>query len=327
MNESGAGEDERPCVLVIVGPTASGKTDVAIECAKALNAEIISADSRQIFRGLDIGTAKPTIEQRRAIVHHFIDEKSVNDEYSAGAFGKEARARISEIASRGKRVVVVGGSGLYVRAIVDGIFDGPAAHTIFRAELEQRLVREGWDAVIRDLAAIDPATAETIPRNNKNRLIRALEIFYQSGTAPSRLHNSLRPVLLYQTVQVGIEWERALLYRRIDERVDQMIANGFLEEAMAMHREFCSRKITALNTVGYKEMFAHLDGSLQLPEAIALMKQHTRNFAKRQWTWFRKDPRIRWFHFEEAGSHDRLAEQMVRYYIEAMKQTDSVKAS
>ncbi len=297
-------------VTVLTGPTASGKTAVSLALAELLGAEIINADSRQVYRGFDIGTAKPSADELERIPHHGIDVCGADETWTAGRFFKEAQQWIHDIAARGKRVLVVGGSGLYVRALVRGIFDGPEISDDIRNELRRRLRRDGLDGLNRELARLDPETAGSIDTRNPVRVLRALEVCVQSGRPYSILRNELMPHIPYKSLLLGIDRERSELYRLIDRRVDGMIAAGFEKEVRFLLESGIDPACPAMQSVGYKEMAVYFSGSSRFDETVELIKQHTRNFAKRQMTWFRREAGMHW-QPAEAGT-----EQVVTRFAE-----------
>lgn len=294
---------------IIVGPTASGKTALSLLLARRMNAEIVSADSRQIYRHLTIGTAKPSDSDRSKVPHHFIDILDPNQEYSAGEYGVQARGVLEEIQKRGKSALVVGGSGLYVKALVDGFFDGPGKDPEVRERLERDLEREGISGLLKKLEHVDPATAQAMAREPKaRRVMRALEVYYSTGKPLSVHFSEQKRNPLSNFIMVAPLWERALLYKHIDERVVGMMKQGLLDEVRWLKSHGYHANLNALNTVGYKELFEHLEKKTSLDEAVSLIKLNTRRFAKRQMTWFRADKRIRWLpvssdrDFEETAS-------------------------
>ncbi len=282
-------------IVAIVGPTASGKTELALLLAERLNAEIISADSRQVYRLLDVGTAKPSLDERKGIVHHFLDILDPKEEYSAGAYGKEARAVLRDMQNRGKPAVIVGGSGLYVQALIDGFFDGPGKDPEIRGRLEREYLEGGIQGILESLRGVDPESAQSMESEPKpRRIMRALEVYYATGKPLSRHRAEQTLGSVLNTTKVGILWERAALYERIDQRVSSMMKMGFLEEVASLRTMGYTPDLNALNTVGYKELFEHLAGRISLTEAVESIKRNTRRFAKRQMTWFRRDQRIQW---------------------------------
>lgn len=280
-------------LLCILGPTAVGKTELALSIADRIGGEIISVDSRQIYRYMDIGTAKPTPEQLNLVPHHMIDCVTPDETFSVADYQKGADRAIEEIHQRGKVPMLVGGSGLYFRAVVDGIFQGPQADTSFRHELRQEAEELGIQHLYNRLESVDPEAAARIHHNDLIRIIRALEVYEKSGKRISELqkqwkHSEPR----YDFAAFGLTRPRSELYKRIEARVDQMMTQGLLDEVRSLSKY--SRDLPSMNCLGYKELFSFLDGQCDLDEAIRLIKRNTRRFAKRQLTWFKKDKRIRW---------------------------------
>lgn len=278
-------------LIVICGPTAVGKTDFAIELAEKLGTEIISADSRQLYREIPIGTAQPTEEQFARVKHHFIAERSVDEDYNAGMFERDALKRLDQLFLHHDKVVCCGGTGLYIKALCDGLDDLPEADEGLRQQLTERLEQEGLKSLQEQLQQLDPAHYSRMDVQNPQRVIRALEVCLSTGKPFSSFHGGAKPERPFKVVKIGLELPREELYERINKRVDLMLQNGWLEEAKAV---FEKRHLNALNTVGYKELFAHLEGKLTLDEAIEKIKVNTRRFAKRQLTWFKKDEAIEW---------------------------------
>ncbi|KAB2922342.1 MAG: tRNA (adenosine(37)-N6)-dimethylallyltransferase MiaA [Bacteroidetes bacterium] len=285
----------RPVVLVIAGPTASGKSALAMALAEAVPVEIVSADSRQVYRRLDIGTAKPTAAERARVPHHAVDIREPDQTFNAGDFVTVARSAIAGITERGRLPILCGGTGLYLRAAVDGFFDQPSFGGEVRKELERRLAAEGKEALYDELRSVDPAAARTMDPSKQRRVIRALEVFRETGVPISRFHAGHRKDDNYTAVWIGLRWERARLYERIERRVDRMMEEGFLDECRGLAASGLDDRLQALQTVGYTEAFRCLRGEMDEREMVRLMKQNTRRFAKRQMTWFRKEERIRWF--------------------------------
>ena len=282
-------------LLCLLGPTAVGKTEIAIQLAQRLNAEIISVDSRQIYRQMDIGTAKPTREERQAARHHLIDCVDISEPFSVADYQSLADTAIADIQDRGNRVLLVGGAGLYFRAIVDGLFEGPGADPALRKRLEGEVAQFGVDALHDRLRVCDPESADRIHPNNIVRVIRALEVYELTGTPMSELQQQWHPEKQrYPFIAFGITMPRALLYRRIEQRVDVMLANGLIAEVESLLAAGYARDSVALQSFGYRELIAYLDGDCTYLEAISQLKQNTRRFAKRQLTWFRKDTRLQW---------------------------------
>ena len=282
-------------LLCLLGPTAVGKTEIAIQLAQHLSAEIVSVDSRQIYRQMDIGTAKPTAEEQRAAQHHLIDCVDISDPFSVADYQSLVDVAITDIQNRGKRVLLVGGAGLYFRVIVDGLFEGPGADPSLRKRLEEEAAQLGVDALHKQLQTCDPESADRIHPNNLVRVIRALEVYELTGAPMSKLQQQWHPEKQrYPFIAFGLTMPRALLYRRIEQRVDVMLANGLIAEVESLLAAGYARDSVALQSFGYRELIAYLDGNCTYLEAISQLKQNTRRFAKRQLTWFRKDTRIEW---------------------------------
>lgn len=282
-------------LLCLLGPTAVGKTEIAVQLSRHLNAEIISVDSRQIYRQMDIGTAKPTLAEQRAARHHLIDCVDISDPFSVADYQSLADAAIASIQNRGNRVLLVGGAGLYFRAIVDGLFEGPRADPTLRKRLEAEATALGTFALHDRLRACDPESADKIHPNNLVRVIRALEVYESTGVPISAHQQQWSPEKpRYPFLAFGLTMPRALLYQRIEQRVDVMLANGLIAEVETLLAMGYAREANALQSFGYRELIAYLDGACTYTEAVAQLKQHTRRFAKRQLTWFRKDTRIEW---------------------------------
>ena len=282
-------------LLCLLGPTAVGKTEIAIQLAQQLDAEIVSVDSRQIYRQMDIGTAKPTAEEQLAARHHLIDCVDISQPFSVADYQSLAHTVIADIQNRGKRVLLVGGAGLYFRAIVDGLFEGPGADTALRERLEREAAKHGVDVLHKRLHACDPASAERIHPNNIVRVIRALEVYELTRIPMSELQQQWHPEnQRYSFIAFCLTMPRALLYQRIEQRVDVMLANGLVAEVESLLAAGYARDTFALRSFGYKELIAYLDGKCTYLEAVEQLKQNTRRFAKRQLTWFRKDTRIEW---------------------------------
>jgi len=282
-------------LLIIAGPTAAGKTELSLALALELGAEIVSADSMQVYRGMDIGTAKPTREERASVPHHMLDIVEPKAEFSVGEYLRLADEAIADIRARGKTPLVVGGTGLYIRALIHGIFEGPKADRGFRDGLLERERSGGPGTLHRELAENDPEAAARIHPSDLRRIVRALEVYRAEGmpiTAMQKEHRagaSVRPVRL-----ACLSRERPDLYGRIDMRVDAMMEQGFLEEVRALRDAGCTRGMVSMQALGYKQILAHLDGETTLDEAVKLIKRDTRRYAKRQFTWFRSEPGVVW---------------------------------
>lgn len=277
---------DKPLLVVIAGPTASGKTALAIQLAQQFQAEILSCDSRQFYRELNIGTAKPTPEELAAAPHHFIGHLSIFESYNVSRFETDALELLSALFRQHPVVIMVGGSGLYIDAVCKGIDTLPDPDPEIRDELKSILERDGIEALRHELRTFDPEYARTADLANPARLIRALEVFRTTGIPySSLLQNQIKP-RPFRILKFCLDLPREILNQRINQRVDEMIAAGLLDEARALSPH---RHLNALNTVGYKELFAHLDGQTDLPTAIEKIKTNTRRYAKRQVTWFRRD--------------------------------------
>lgn len=280
-------------LLCILGPTAVGKTDLAINLALKIGGEIVSVDSRQIYRYMDIGTAKPTPEQLSLVPHYMVDCVLPDKPFSVADYQKGADRAIQEIIKHGKIPILVGGSGMYFRAVVDGLFDGPESDKEFRQNLRQEAEESGIQVLYDRLKSIDPEAASKIHHNDLMRIIRALEVYEKSGRKISELQKQWNEgEARYKFSTFGLDLPRDELYKRIENRVDKMMDQGFLDEARSLLKY--DRNLPAMNCLGYKELFLHLDGKLSLGEAVELIKRNTRRYAKRQLTWFRKDKRIHW---------------------------------
>jgi len=284
-------------LIVIVGPTAVGKTAVAIELAQHYNTAILSADSRQFYREMFIGTAKPTSDELTAAKHYFIDSHSVDDLFTVAAFEKQGLALLSELFKDKDVVILAGGSGLYVNAICDGFDDIPNALPGIREKLNDELAEKGLTYLQEKLRLADPDYYAQVDLNNPQRVIRALEVFESSGVPFSSYRKSNKTARPFNIIKIGLDLPRPLLYQRINKRVDVMVEQGLVDEVKDL---LPYRHLNALNTVGYNEIFEYLDGSITLETAIDRVKQNTRRFAKRQLTWFRRDAATQWFTADES---------------------------
>ncbi len=287
-------------ILIVCGPTASGKSELAVRLACALDAEIVSADSMQIYRGLDIGTAKPSPEQLGAVRHHLIDVVAPDQPFSAADYAACADRAIRDILSRGKRVIVAGGTGLYIRALLKGLVDSPSGGGDLRQGLQDEAGCIGNEAMLEKLRLVDPDLAATLHPNNLVRIIRALEVYHLTQI-PLSHHQKEHAFAArrYDALQIGISVDRPLLYRRIDERVERMLEGGLLHEVSGLLSAGFGRDLKAMRSIGYKETAAHLHGELSREETCRLIKRDTRHYAKRQMTWFKADPDILWFDYPE----------------------------
>jgi len=285
----------KPLLICVVGPTAIGKTALSIEIARFFSTEIISADSRQFFKEMTLGTAVPSVEELTAAPHHFIQNRSIQEEYSVGDFEKEALYQLDELFKTHPTVVLVGGSGLYVDAVAKGLDNFPKVPANIREELNTTFQTLGLLPLQEELMRVDPDYYEKVDLNNHHRLIRALEIYRGTGKPFSSFLNQVPAKRNFNTLFIGLTAERAIIYDRINRRVDAMIDSGLVEEAQGL---LSQKKLNALQTVGYRELFQHFEGTLSLAEAISEIKKNTRRFSKRQVTWFKKNDAIYWFDYE-----------------------------
>lgn len=279
-------------LIIIVGPTAIGKTSLAIQLARHFKTEIISADSRQFFREMEIGTAKPSRKELAAAPHHFIDSHSIETLFSTGDFEIEAMQTITSLFESHDQVIMVGGSGLYINAVCNGLDDLPDTDMAIREELNDLLAEKGLDEIRARLREADPEYYEKVDQSNPQRMIRGLEFFLSTGTRLSAQLTNRKKVRPFKMIKIGLNMDRAVLYDQINHRVDLMMEAGLLDE---VRRLVPYKALNALNTVGYSELFRYLDGEISLQEAVDQIKQNTRRFAKRQLTWFRKDQDTQWF--------------------------------
>ena len=292
---AGHGGDGSP-IIALIGPTAVGKTAVALQVARSIDAEIISADSMAVYRGMDIGTAKPADDERRLSTFHLIDVCDVDESFSVAAYREQALTALSGIRARGKRAVLSGGTGLYVRVLLEGYsLTASAGDPVIRAELEDEALRNGVAALYERLTELDPAAAGRIHRNDRIRIIRALEVIRATGRRISEEHS--RDAVSRKrlpSVKFGLTAAREIMYKRIDDRVDAMICAGLKEEVLRLLAHGYGPGLHPLRSLGYKEMIAHIQGEYSLDDAGRMIKQNTRRFAKRQMTWFRAEPDVEW---------------------------------
>lgn len=282
----------KPFLISIVGPTAVGKTALSIELASMFETEIISADSRQFYKEMTIGTAKPTQEELRAVPHHFINSHSIEELYSAGEYGRDALDVIDQVHKEHALAIAVGGSGLYLKAIWEGFDEMPEVGEGVRVELNAELEANGVDALAAELLQKDPVYHAQVDLQNGQRLVRALEVIRSTGLPFSSFRKASTASLPYQHLKIGLNMEREVLFDRINIRMDMMIEEGLFEEAEKLYPY---RAHNALQTVGYSEIFDYLDGAYDREEAIRLLKRNSRRYAKRQLTWFRKYDDVHWF--------------------------------
>jgi tRNA dimethylallyltransferase len=308
--------DDIPAI-VILGPTASGKTQLAIALAGQFQGEIISCDALQIYRHMDIGTAKIPLEKRKGILHHMLDLRDPGQDFSAGDYQRLARAALREIHGRGNLAFVVGGTGFYLRALIDGLFQGPSRSEELRIRLRKIIRRKGSGILHRSLRRMDPTSAEKIAEADAERIIRAYEVYLATGKPLSWWQQKPRDVLEgYRWLKIGIRIPREQLYQRIDQRAEEMYQSGFLDEVQQLMRKFPVES-HAFKAIGYRQAIEYFDGKLTLEQMIEETKKQSRRYAKRQLTWFRADPDIVWLEGGPAGIELRAkAEDMVRRFLE-----------
>jgi tRNA dimethylallyltransferase len=288
-------------LVVITGPTATGKSEAAVMLAKLTGGEVVSADSMQVYRYMDIGTAKPTVKERQGVPHHMIDVVDPDQEYSVALFQKQARRAIAEIHKKGNLPILIGGTGLYIRAVTEHYnFTGIKGDPGFRQKLQQEAAVKGPAHLYQRLSAVDPEAAGKLHCNDTRRIIRALEVFHHTGQPISSFYNrSSSPI--YKLAMFGLILERNLLYQRIEQRVDEMIAKGLVEEVRGLLGKSYGSELTSMQGLGYKEIVSYLTGEINYDQAVYLLKRNTRRFAKRQLTWFRNDRRLKWLDVSGKG--------------------------
>lgn len=297
-------------VLCIVGPTAVGKTKMSIELAKQLNGEIISGDSMQIYRGMDIGTAKATMDERQGIPHHLIDEKNPDEPYSVAAFQQTVRAKMEEIKSRGKLPIIVGGTGLYIKSVLyDYEFAGESESKEVDEAKYGHLSNEELHA---KLATVDEAGAKDIHPNNRKRVIRALEIYETSGVKKSEMIEKQEHKMIYDACLIGLTDDRNVLYDRINKRVDTMYETGLVEEVKALFDEGILAESQSIRAIGYKELYDYFKGLISLEESKELIKRNSRRYAKRQYTWFNNQMDVTWFKVD-VQHFDKTVKEVLTY--------------
>lgn len=282
-------------LITIVGPTGIGKTRLSIELAQHLNCEILSCDSRQFFKEMTIGTAVPNDQELQAVKHHFIQNKSIHESYSVGQFEKEALQKLDELFAITNKVVMVGGSGLYVNAVLYGLDEFPDVSPEIRQQLNAKLESEGLESLTQMLFELDKETYETIELQNPHRVIRALEICLETGEKYSAFKNKPKVSRNFIPILIGLDADRKLIYQKIEQRVDKMMEEGLLNEAKNL---FLHKELNALQTVGYRELFDYFEGKNSLEFAVSEIKKNSRRYAKRQNTWFKRNPNIHWFDYQ-----------------------------
>lgn len=303
--------------LLLVGPTAVGKTEASYQVAEALSAEVVSVDSRQIYRRLDIGTAKPSAAERQRIPHHFVDELDLEESISAGGYSDQAEARMKAIAGRGRSPMIVGGSTLYIRALKEGLANIPDVDPPVREQLNQRLKDEGAQTLYEELQAVDPSAAESMDPTKTQRLVRALEVYHGTGK-PLTYYYENQPPPAFSYVTVVLNRERKKLHQLISQRVDQMLEAGLMDEVRTLRAEgYTPDNTQSLRSIGYREPMAHLDGAYDYEEMVRLIKRNTRRYAKRQITWFRRDDNNIWVTIGEEDTPEDTAQAVLEAYRQA----------
>ncbi|MBS4194075.1 tRNA (adenosine(37)-N6)-dimethylallyltransferase MiaA [Lederbergia citri] len=296
-------------LVVIVGPTAVGKTKLSIEIAKRFNGEIISGDSMQVYKGMDIGTAKITTEEMEGIPHHLIDIKEPDETFSVAEFQTLVREKITEITNRNALPIIVGGTGLYIQSVIFDYHFSESESDRPQINLQDKTPLE----LHKKLESIDPESARKIHPNNVRRVIRAIEIFEQTGKTMTDLQSEQKKTILYNTALVGLTMDREILYERINKRVDMMMEEGLLSEVEHFYKNGISRDAQSVKAIGYKEIYDYLDGKVSLDEAIILLKKNTRHYAKRQFTWFRNKMDIAWFDLTEEREHLKKTREIIDF--------------
>jgi tRNA dimethylallyltransferase len=317
------GDGCRPPLLVIVGPTAVGKSRISIHLARKLKTEVLTADSRQVYRGMDIGMDKPTLEERQGVAHRLIDLVAPDQPFNVGEYRRQALVEIDRLHREGRLPLVVGGTGLYIRALVRGLWEGPQADWSLRRRLEQEARERGADPLHRRLAEVDPESAARLHPRDVVKVIRALEVHLLSGRPLSEGHRrhgfAQQP---FATLLIGLTRDRPALYRRVDERVEVQLGKGLVEETRRLLAEGYSRQLGSMKGLGYRQIAGYLAGEYGFDEAVRRLKRDTRHFAKRQLTWFRKEPGIEWWTLAEQDSADAIAtriEARVRGFLGGLR--------
>jgi tRNA dimethylallyltransferase len=297
-------------IIVIVGPTASGKTDLAVKVAESVKGEIISADSRQVYKHLNIGTAKPSKREMKNIKHYFVDKVNPDEGFDVSRFETEALKIIEKNLKAGVETIVAGGSGLYIKALIDGIFDVDS-DIEYRNHLLALKEKFGNDFLHAKLKEVDPVSASRMLPQNWKRIIRALEVHHLTGKPIGELHKEQAIKHDFRFIQYGLMWDRKILYNRIEHRVDTMIQEGLVSEVTSILNKGYDKNLNSLNTVGYKEIISYIEGEITLDRSIDLIKRNTRRYAKRQLTWFRADSRINWLEVDENSDFNKLAVKII----------------
>ncbi|WP_423410103.1 tRNA (adenosine(37)-N6)-dimethylallyltransferase MiaA [Heyndrickxia sp. MSNUG] len=305
--------NQKQKLIVLIGPTAVGKTKLSIELAKKFNGEIISGDSMQVYKGMDIGTAKVTNEEMEGIPHHLIDIKEPDESFSTAEFQELVRTKIDEISSRGRIPMIVGGTGLYIQSVIyDYHFTDAPSDLSFRNMLEKEAEEHGQDYLHERLRAVDPESASRIHPNNLRRVIRALEIIHCTGKTAAELQEKQSPELLYDTAIIGLTMDRELLYNRINLRVDLMLEQGLLEEVKYFYDQGL-KDCQSIQAIGYKELYDYFAGKIDLETAVENLKQNSRRYAKRQLTWFRNKMNVEWFDMSVSNDAEKKFAEISKF--------------
>jgi len=313
-------------LVVIVGPTAAGKSQIAILVAKALGTEVLTADSRQVYRGMDIGTDKPTAAERQGVPHRLIDLVDPDQPFNTGEFRRQAVTEIARLHHEGRVPLLVGGTGLYVRTVLRGLWEGPPADWEFRRSLEREAGVKGADWLYRRLVQVDPESARRLHPNDRVKIVRALEVHHLLGRPLSEEHK--RHAFAdtpFVPLLIGLTRERTALYRRVDDRVELELAKGLVEETKQLMDRGYGRQLGSMKGLGYKQMAGYLAGDYDYDEAVRRLKRDTRRFAKRQMTWFRKEPGMQWRSIEDTESPAQVAERIVGEVRRFLAQLDADK--
>ena len=301
--------EKKTKLLVIAGPTGSGKSELAVRLAERIGGEIVNADSMQMYRGMDVGTAKPKAEALARVPHHLLDIVSPAQNFTASDFRREATAAIDDIQSRGRKALVVGGTGLYIRALLEGLVDSPTGDPVLRLQF----LEVDGEELLRRLSQVDPETASRLHANDRLRIIRALEVFSQTGRPISDFRSQHGfSGAYYDTLKLAIRVERQELYRRIDLRVDQMLQDGLVAEVRSLLASGFTMESKAMRAIGYKEIQAFLAEETSLYEAVSLIKRDTRRYAKRQMTWFNRENDINWLEYPESFAN--ILEHVIEFF-------------
>jgi tRNA dimethylallyltransferase len=301
-----------PLLIVIAGPTASGKTALSIDIAQFFDAEIISCDARQFYKEMNIGTAKPSEQELAAVKHHFINTHSIETDYSAGDYEKDVLSFLDTYFEKKKIAVMVGGSGLFMRVVCEGVDSFPEIPESIRTELKERYEKEGIEPLREELSRLDPIYYTKVDLHNPHRIIRALEVCRTSNLPFSSFHGKEREKRNFNILKFALNWDRNVLYERINRRVDNMISEGLENEAMELYPK---KHLNALQTVGYQELFDFFEGIMSRAEAVEKIKQHSRNYAKRQVTWLRKEKDVNWIEMPTKSTEIiKMIEQKIKLF-------------